>query len=70
MIADIQKPPPGVPPNWLTYVIVAKLADGRARAEKLGGKILMAEIEVPGMGAFGVVQDNLGAVIGLFEGRG
>ena len=70
MVADVQKTPPGVPPNWLTYVVVAKLADGRARAEKLGGKILMPEIEVPGMGAFAVIADDLGAVIGLFEGRG
>jgi len=70
MVADIQKTPPGVPPNWLTYVVVAKLADGRARAQKLGGKILMEEIVVPGMGAFAVMQDNIGAVIGLFESRG
>lgn len=70
MIADIQKTPPGVPPNWLTYVVVSKLADGRARAEKLGGKILMPEIEVPGMGVLAVIADDLGAVIGLFEGRG
>jgi len=70
MIADIQSPPPGVPSNWLTYVVVSKLAEGRARAEKLGGKILMPEIEVPGMGAFAVIQDDIGAVLGLFEGRG
>jgi hypothetical protein len=24
---------------------------------------------VPGMGAFAVIQDNIGAVIGLFESR-
>jgi predicted enzyme related to lactoylglutathione lyase len=69
MIADIQKAA-GFPPSWLTYVAVAKLAESRARAEKLGGKILMPEIEVPGMGAFAVIQDDIGAVIGLFEGRG
>jgi hypothetical protein len=69
MIADIQKAA-GFPPSWLTYVVVAKLAEGRARAEKLGGKILMPEIEVPGMGAFAVIQDDIGAVIGLFEARG
>jgi predicted enzyme related to lactoylglutathione lyase len=69
MIADIQKTPPGVPPNWLTYVVVAKLGEGRERAKKLGGKVLMDEIVVPGMGAFAVVQDNIGAVIGLFESR-
>jgi predicted enzyme related to lactoylglutathione lyase len=70
MIADIQKTPPGAPPSWLTYVVVGKLAEARERAKKLGGKILMDEIEVPGMGAFAVAQDDLGAVIGLFESRG
>jgi len=49
--ADIQKTPPGVPPNWLTYVVVAKLTEGRERAKKLGGKVLMDEIVVPNMGA-------------------
>ena len=69
MVADVQKTPPGVPPNWLTYVVVKKLAEGRERAKKLGGKVLMDEIVVPNMGAFAVIQDNIGAVIGLFEGR-
>jgi uncharacterized protein len=69
MIADIQKTPPGVPPSWLTYVVVKKLADARERVKKLGGKILMEEIPVPNMGVFAVVQDNLGAAIGLFEAR-
>jgi hypothetical protein len=69
MIADIQKPPPGAPSSWLTYVVVKKLAEGRERAKKLGGKVLMDEVVVPNMGAFAVIQDNIGAVIGLFEGR-
>jgi len=68
MVADLQKTPPGVPPNWLTFVVVKKLAEGRERAKKLGGKILMEEVAVPNMGAFAVIQDNIGAAIGLFEG--
>ncbi len=69
MLADIEKTPPGVPPSWLTYVLVPKLAEARDKVKKLGGKILMEEVEVPKMGVFSVVQDDVGAAIGLFEPR-
>jgi predicted enzyme related to lactoylglutathione lyase len=50
-------------------LLVAKLADARERATRLGGKVLVEEITVPKMGAIGVIQDNVGAAIGLFEAR-
>ena len=66
MVADVQEAR-GMPNCWMTYVVVDKLADTRARAEKLGGKVLMPSIDVPGMGTVAVVADPAGAVLGLFE---
>ena len=66
-VASIMQAPPGVPAHWLTYVVVAKLAESCERVKKLGGKVLMDRIPVPGIGTYAVVQDNVGAVIGLFE---
>ena len=66
-VADVQAPPPGAPSFWNTHVVVENLADRVARAEKLGGKVLMGDIDVPGIGHIGVVQDPQGAIIALFQ---
>ena len=66
-VASVMAAPPGVPAHWLTYVAVEKLAAARDRASKLGGKILMPEIEVPTIGKFAVTQDPQGATICMFE---
>ncbi len=58
---------PGVHPSWLSYVAVEKLGDARDRAKRLGAKILMEEVPVPGIGKFCVIQDPFGGVIAPFE---
>lgn len=67
MVADVETAPPNVPAHWLVHVVVDKLEDARSRAEKLGGKVLMAEIKVPSVGRMAVIADPLGAAISLFE---
>lgn len=67
MVADVETAPPNVPTHWLVHVVVDKLEDARGRAEKLGGKVLMAEIKVPSVGRMAVIADPLGAAISLFE---
>jgi len=66
MIASAMPTQPGVPPNWMTFVVVDDLSGANARVTRLGGSVLMPRIEVPGMGAFSVIKDDVGAVIGLF----
>lgn len=66
-VADVMAAPPGVPPHWVSNVVVANLADSRGRVEKLGGTVLMGEIAVPGIGLIAIVQDPQGATIALFE---
>lgn len=68
-IATMMQAPPGVPAHWLTYVAVAKLAEARDRVKRLGGKIMVDEIPVPKMGVISVIQDNVGAALGLFESQ-
>lgn len=65
-VADVQKAE-GFPPMWMTYVIVEKLEDANARAEKLGGTIVVPLIEVPQVGRISVMRDPTGAHLGLFE---
>lgn len=66
-VASRMQAPPGVPAHWLTYVVVDALSSANARVSKHGGKVLMPKIDIPTVGSISVVQDNVGATIGLFE---
>lgn len=66
-VASVMTAPPGVPAHWLTYVVVDKLTAAYARVRQQGGKVMVERIDVPSVGAIGVIQDNVGAVIGVFE---
>jgi len=65
-IASIVPAPSGVPTHWLTYVVVDSLAGAQRRAKSHGGKVLVERIDVPNVGPIGVIEDNVGAVLGLF----
>lgn len=68
MVADVEPAPPGIQhAAWVLHVVVEKLTDATARAEKLGAKILMANVAVPQIGSMTFVQDPMGAVLSLFE---
>jgi uncharacterized protein len=66
-VASRMQAPPGSPSHWLTYVIVDGLSSANARVEKHGGKVMVAKIDIPTVGAISVIQDNVGAYLGLFE---
>jgi len=66
-VADLGEAPPGVPAHWVSHIVVANLKESRDRAQKLGAKILMAEIVVPTVGKIAFVNDPVGAVVSLFE---
>jgi uncharacterized protein len=65
----MKNPIPGVPTHWLPYVLVDDIAAATAKAEPLGGTVLQNCIEIPSAGAFSVVQDPQGAVLGMWEDR-
>lgn len=56
---------PGKP---LLYVATDDIDATLARAESLGGRILLAKTEIPHTGWFGIFADPTGNRIGLFSG--
>jgi len=63
-------PAPDVPPHWMAYVLVDDVEASTAKVKELGGEIIKEVTEIPGMGAFSVIKDPTGAVLGLWEQRG
>lgn len=56
----------GAPPHWLSYVLVPKVDNTLAAANKSGGKVLVPGTDIPTVGRFGVFSDPQGAVIAAF----
>lgn len=64
----IMKPQEGPwPGNMAFYIDVDDLASYRKRITDAGGKILVEEQEVPGMGAFSLFSDPDGRVLGIWK---
>ncbi|MCA9690020.1 MAG: VOC family protein [Nannocystaceae bacterium] len=55
--------------SWLPYVAVAEITAAERRAQSLGAAILRGATELPGLGAFCVLQDPTGAELALWEDR-
>lgn len=64
----IMKPKDGPwPGNMAFYIDVDDLASYRKRITETGGKILVEEQEVPGMGWFSLFSDPDGRVLGIWK---
>jgi predicted enzyme related to lactoylglutathione lyase len=63
----MKNPMPGAASAWLPYVQVADVASSTRKAKDLGGTIYKDKTDIPGMGAFSIVADPTGAVIGLWQ---
>ena len=55
------------PGNMAFYIDVGNLAEYRERIVKAGGKIVVEEMSVPGMGAFSLFEDPDGRVLGIWQ---
>ena len=55
------------PPRVSIYVAVDDIPAHLAKAERLGGRTLMPETEIPGMVTFGMFADPDGNTIGLVK---
>lgn len=60
---------PGAPTAWLPYIGVDNLKASTDKAASLGARIIMREMEVPGMGWFSVLVDPTGANIALWQAK-
>ena len=58
---------PNVPPHWLAYIAVSDVDGVSKKVETLGGKVMVAAMEIPKVGRFSVVQDPTGAVFSPFR---
>ena len=58
-----------VPPSWLTYFGVNNIDEACEKVIKLKGQIIMPKIFIEGVGFYGVVRDDQGAVFGLLQGQ-
>lgn len=63
----MKKPDPGIPDNWLPYILVADVAASTKKARGLGATVCRDVTEVPGMGWFSVITDPTGATFGLWQ---
>ncbi len=54
-------PQQSAPPHWNAYVAVHNADECAAKAEKLGGKILLGPFDVEGIGRMALIQDPGGA---------
>ena len=63
----MQAPAPGIPTHWVPYVVVANVDASLAQAVSLGATALTPVMAVGEVGRIAVIQDPLGAVIGLHE---
>lgn len=60
----------GVPPNWSVYFHVEDVEASAAKAQELGGKLLVPVTPAGEIGRFAVVQDPQGAVFNIIEFKG
>jgi hypothetical protein len=63
----MKKPVPGIPDNWLPYILVVDAAASTKKARALGVTIAKDVTEIPGFGWFSVILDPTGAAFGLWQ---
>ncbi len=67
-VGGVMSMPPGappMPPAWGCYVTVDKVDETVAQAVKLGGKVCVPAMDVPGVGRMAVIADAQGATINV-----
>jgi len=63
------KPVPGIPDNWMPYVLVDDVRASTDKAVKLGATVAKDVTEIPDTGWFSVILDPTGAALGLWQAR-
>ena len=60
----------GLKPNWAGYIYVDDVDAMATKTQRLGGKVMRAPADIPGVGRFAVVADPEGAMLNLFKPSG
>ncbi len=62
------KPTPGAPTAWTPYVQVDNLEATVEKVKELGGGVVIPPTQIPhDMGAFSIIRDPSGGVIGVYK---
>ena len=59
----------GIPPHWMSYVLVENADEAAAKATAAGGTVMQAPFDVMEHGRMAVLQDPQGAVFALWEAK-
>jgi uncharacterized protein len=59
--------PPGVPPHWMIYFMVADCKAATAKATSLGARAYVSDMAIEGAGIMSVLEDPQGAAFALFQ---
>jgi uncharacterized protein len=63
----MKNPMPNAQSMWVPYVDVDDLAAATAKAKSLGATVLKENVDVMGRGAFSLITDPTGAMLGLWH---
>jgi predicted enzyme related to lactoylglutathione lyase len=71
-VGALYKMPPdmtsqGIPPNWLSYALVASADESAAKAKELGGTLMKEPFDVMDVGRIAVIKDPTGAVFAIWQ---
>ncbi|WP_394825333.1 VOC family protein [Pendulispora albinea] len=65
MVGGMMKAQPGMPSAWVTYFSVVDPDGSSKSTASLGGTVLLAPMDIPGVGRIAVLQDPQGSVFGV-----
>ena len=65
----MKNPMPNATSLWVAYVEVADVKAATAKAKSLGAKLLKDVAEIQGAGAFSIIADPTGAMLGLWQSK-
>ena len=60
----------GIPPHWLPAVEVNNVDETASKAMSLGGRVVLAAMDIPDTGRYAVITDPQGAAIAIFQAKG
>lgn len=66
-LAPLPPMQPKARPAWLLFVRVANIQDTISKVTQLGGRVLVAPMEVHGTSSIAIIADNVGAAIGIVQ---
>lgn len=65
----MKNPMPGATSMWLAYVDVGDVKAATEKAKSLGAKVMKDVTKVGEMGAFSIITDPTGAMLGIWQSK-